>query len=82
MDIKHAKILTSATPDEVNEFVMGKNVDQIVPVIQKNTYNGKEVGDYISQYIIYWFEQMEVRYGLDIIRNYVSYNGENLLLGI
>ncbi len=56
MDIKHAKILTSATPDEVNEFVMGKNVDQIVPVIQKNTYNGKEVGDYISQYIIYWFE--------------------------
>ena len=45
MAIKHAKILENATPDDVNEFVIGKNIDQIVPVIQKNTYNRKEVGD-------------------------------------
>lgn len=56
MVIKHAKILNNATPDEVNGFILGKNIDQIVPVIQKNTHNGKEVGDYISQYIVYWFE--------------------------
>ncbi|WP_285012569.1 hypothetical protein [Lactococcus formosensis] len=59
MEIKYAKILNNATPDEVNEFILGKNIDQIVPVIQKNTHNGKEVGDYISQYIVYWFESIK-----------------------
>lgn len=46
-----------ASFDEVNMFIDDKDVEQIVPIIQKNIVSNKEIGDYISQYIIYWWEE-------------------------
>ncbi|KSU19410.1 hypothetical protein [Lactococcus lactis] len=54
--IKKAKILETTSVDTVNEFVKGKNIEKIEPIIKANFYNGKQIGDTISAYIIYWWE--------------------------
>lgn len=54
---KKAKILEMASVNTVNEFVKGKNIEKIEPIIQDNFYKGKRIGDYIFGYIIYWWEE-------------------------
>lgn len=55
--IKKAKILETTSVNTVNEFVQGKNIEKIEPIIKANFYNGKRIGDYISSYIIYWWDE-------------------------
>lgn len=55
--IKKAKILETTSVNTVNEFVKGKNIEKIEPIIKANFYNGKRIGDYIPAYIIYWWDE-------------------------
>lgn len=54
---KKVKILDTSSTNTVNEFVKDKNIEKIEPIIKANFYNGKRIGDYISAYIIYWWEE-------------------------
>lgn len=55
--IKKAKILETTSVNTVNEFVKGKNIEKIEPIIKANFYNGKRICDTISAYIIYWWDE-------------------------
>ncbi|MBL3717071.1 hypothetical protein AALM99_07785 [Lactococcus muris] len=55
---KHGKVLAHASAEEVNMFVVGKNIDEIVPIIRQNTSGGRSTGDFIYGYIVYWFEDI------------------------
>lgn len=55
---KHGKVLAHASAEEVNIFVVGKDIDEIVPIIRQNTNDGRSIGDFIYGYIVYWFEEI------------------------
>ncbi|MCL2113248.1 MAG: hypothetical protein FWH31_04785 [Streptococcaceae bacterium] len=54
---KNAKIIDTASVETINDFVKGKNIEKIEPIIRENVYNGKRRGDYIWGYIVYWWDE-------------------------